>query len=295
MNPRKFSILTLIFTTFFWGSTFVLVKSTVAIIPLDGFITIRFSLATILLFFIAISDKQSILSLKKRCTWSVGTLLGLLLYFSFWFQTEGLVLTSPAKAAFITGLNVVLVPILGIYPFKNIITKFDWILGIISLFGLALLSLDFANITKVNQGDILILVTAICVAYHVLFTEKYNNIDIKALVFVQMVIISLCSLTMSLFRSSYWIPQFNEPQIVWITVIVTAVLATAFAFTSQTYAQQVGVKSTHIALIFVLEPVFALLIDILIKNYPSSQSIFGMILILFSMILIARNEMQIND
>ena len=70
-------------------------------------------------------------------------------------------------------------------------------------------------------------------------------------------------------------------------VIVTAVFATAFAFIAQTYAQNNGLESSTVALIFALEPVFALLIDILVGVFPSIQVIVGMVFILIAMVLTA--------
>ncbi len=285
LSNKNFGTILLLFTTFFWGTTFILVKQTIAIIPLDGFITIRFLFATIILLIMVITDREALISIKSRKIWIAGSLLGFLLYLSFWFQTEGLQLTTPAKAAFITGLNVILVPIFGIYPFRKKINRYEWFSGMIALIGLALLSLNFDNISDINTGDLLILVTAICVAYHVLFTDKYRELNIKTLVFVQMLVISVLSFIVSVFRGSIWLPTFTEPSIVWITIVVTSILATAFAFVSQTYAQRSGVSSTQVALIFALEPVFALIIDIITGYIPNLQAIIGMSLILISMII----------
>lgn len=287
MDPKKLGILMLIYSAFFWGSTFVYVKKTVTLIPLDGYLTIRFALAALTIFIFMLNDKNALTGLLKRRSWMGGTILGVFLYASYWFQTEGLLLTTPAKAAFITGFNVVLVPILGIWPFKNKVRNMERLAVVISLSGLALISLDFNNFGAINQGDLLVIVTAICIAYHVLFTQTMSDINLKTLVFIQLLIVSLASLITSIFRQSIWIPNLHEEGIVWFTLGITAFLATAFAFFAQTYAQNNGVKSSVVALIFTLEPLSALILDLFLGEIPNLQIIIGMIIILFSMVIIS--------
>lgn len=287
MNPRNLGIVMLIFTTFFWGSTFVLVKQTINIIPVDGYLTARFAIAALAMLIFMLKDRESMRGLLQRRSWIGGTILGLLLYGSYWFQTEGLLSTTPSKAAFITSFNVVLVPLLGFWPFRNQINRAEIIASITAFAGLALISLDFSDIGSINRGDLLIVFTAICIAYHVLYTQTVGDINLKTLVFIQLFVISLVSLTTSIFRGTIWIPSFQEDSIVWFTLGITAFLATTFAFFAQTYAQNNGVKSSVVALIFTLESIFALVIDLLLGEIPNLQIIIGMIIILLSMVIIS--------
>ncbi len=276
----------LILTTFFWGSTFFLVKETVTYIPIDGFLTVRFLIAAVILTPLALRELKHT---SIRGVLLPAILLGTLLYISFIFQTIGLTLTTPAKAAFITGINVVLVPIVAITPpFKKKISKTQIGTTVISLTGLALMTLDFNSLMP-QIGDMLIVVTAFAVAYHVLFTDRYANLPVYTLVTLQLYVVSLESGVLSLINSTYWIPgTANEPMIVWITLLVTAFFASAFAFVSQTFAQKVGVTPPTIAIIFALEPIFALLIDIIRMVLPTIVVIGGMILILIA------NAVEIN-
>jgi drug/metabolite transporter (DMT)-like permease len=100
-----------------------------------------------------------------------------------------------------------------------------------------------------------------------------------------MFVISFFATIVAIMRDSLWLPSPTEPSIVWVTLFVTAVLASAFAFMSQTFAQKNGVSTTNVALIFSLEPVFALLIDIMIGVNPSFQGLIGMIFIFIGMII----------
>src|SRR4030042_6045484 len=105
----------LLLVTFFWGSTFFLVKNAVAVVDVYSFLTTRFGLAFLVM--IILFPRR-----LRRLDWSTlkaGAMLGILLFASFAFQTWGLTLTSATNGAFITGLNVVLVPIFSVVFFRR--------------------------------------------------------------------------------------------------------------------------------------------------------------------------------
>jgi drug/metabolite transporter (DMT)-like permease len=157
-------IIALVLTAFFWGTTFILVKETVSIVPLDGFLSIRFALAGLIILIPTLKNPNARKDLVNKSAWVYGSILGLLLYASYWFQTEGLSRTTPSKAAFITGISVILVPILGIYPFRLKVSKEEWFSVLLAITGLSLMTLNFSNLSEINDGDAMILVTAICLA-----------------------------------------------------------------------------------------------------------------------------------
>lgn len=284
----------LIFTTFFWGSTFVFVKSTVQLIPLDGFLVVRFGLATIIVVLFIFVDPAIYKALLKLQTWKFGAVLGTLLYASFWFQTVGLKYTTPSKAAFITGLNVILVPIVQrLPPFREKVKTSAYAIATLALLGLALMTVDFTQF-HLLWADAIIFLTALAVAYHIVVVSRAKNTNIHALLIAQLFIVFVESLVIAVLRKNTWNPFTPAPEIVWITLIFTAVLATGFAFWAQINAQQHKVKASSIALIFSLEPVFALLIDIIIKVYPTIIVLLGMALILIATLLAIFNETDLG-
>ena len=99
----------LLLVTVIWGSTFVMVKDAVSAYPVFPFIAIRFAFATVALLAFA---WKHLASLGWR-GWGAGALIGLCLFAGYGFQTAGLQQTSASKTGFITGLSVVLVPILS--------------------------------------------------------------------------------------------------------------------------------------------------------------------------------------
>ncbi|MFH1926668.1 MAG: EamA family transporter, partial [Chloroflexota bacterium] len=99
----------LLLVTLIWGSTFVMVKDVVAGFPVYRFLTIRFALATLALILLA--ARRLVSATKKQI--GAGVLIGLFLFGGYAFQTTGLKYTTASKAGFITGLSVVLVPLLS--------------------------------------------------------------------------------------------------------------------------------------------------------------------------------------
>ncbi|MEK9715457.1 MAG: DMT family transporter [Candidatus Heimdallarchaeota archaeon] len=281
-------ILSLILGTFFWGTTFILVKETINLIPINYFLFIRFGLATCCLLPILLYNHQFI----TKSIILHGFILGSILFASYYFQTVGLYFTSPANAAFITGLNIIFIPIIGKQLFNLRIIKTEWIAVLISLMGTILLLFDFQNFS-INFGDTIILLTAITVALHVLLTEKYIHHNLYLILFIQF------------FTMTFWGGLFNlfsePPEITWysnniiiFTLFVTVLLATIFAFSAQLYAQKKNISPSIIGVIFALEPVFALIIDIIVGNIPNFLSLIGMFIIFFS-ILIAIYSIKIKE
>jgi drug/metabolite transporter (DMT)-like permease len=278
---KLFAIILLIYTTFFWGSTFILVKNTIKIVPLEGFITIRFFLAYLLLKGIRFSIRQQVevFNYKKH-----GVILGVLLFLSYWFQTIGLQYTTPSNAAFITGLSVILVPIIY-FTYKKSFSLPILFNASLATTGLFLISVNLDNL-QINYGDFIIIGTAITIALHILYTGKLKKYSEIYLVEIQLLTITICSLFFSMIIGTFWNPIDRiYPPIVYFTLFITSVLASAFAFWSQTYAQKKEIKVYHISLIFLLEPVFALILDMLIGVKLDVLTIIGMIVILISLVI----------
>ena len=108
VSKRRQAELGMLLVAFVWGSTFVITKNALADIGPFLFLGIRFILAFLVLAAFAWSEIQKI----DRATLLTGSLIGIFLFIGYTFQTVGLQYTTASKAGFITGLNVVLVPVL---------------------------------------------------------------------------------------------------------------------------------------------------------------------------------------
>ncbi len=250
----------LVTVTLFWGATFPIVKEAIEQLPVMAFLWVRFALAALILGLMA--GRRGFATLDKR-GWSKGILLGSLLFLSYLFQTFGLERTSSANAGFLTGLNVVWVPLLAGPLLKKPAAVGAKIGVAIALSGLILLTWHTPWV--MNLGDLLVLVCSLFVALHILgldcFTAGY---DARALTFVQIATMAVLGCIGSLiFEPVSWPRQW--PTSLVSAFLITAVLATAYAFWAMTRYQRLTTP-TRAALIYTLEPVWAAIFSVWLLN-----------------------------
>jgi len=121
-----------------WGVTFLMVQEAINSTPIYSFLFFRFALASILMFFIAYKYIKEI----NKKTILYGILLGTFLFSAFATQTFGLLYTKSSIVAFITGLNVICVPFLAYFIFKDHVRKNVFIASLIAVLGLYLLTMS---------------------------------------------------------------------------------------------------------------------------------------------------------
>jgi len=270
----------LISVTVFWGGTFPLVKDAIQEIPVMAFLWIRFALAALILFVWA--GPAQIITLGKK-GWCRGVGLGALLFSSYAFQTFGLALTSSANAAFVTGLNVVWVPLLA-GPLLGKPAASGARVGVIcALCGLFMLT--YHEPWQFNPGDALVMVCSIFVALHILGLDAWTRgFDGRALAFVQIGTMAVLAFAGSaLFEPLTW-PRAWTPKLFW-ALIICSVFATVYAFWAMTVFQKMTTP-TRAALIYTLEPVFGALFAVLYAGERLSLiAWFGGALIVLGMIV----------
>ncbi len=297
-SRRFLADLALVFVTIIWGSTFVMVKNVVASYPPFSFLTIRFTLAALtLLPFVwfeqrrARSEEGMRRAAEPPCQVPLlqravaPLVIGLALFAGFAGQTLGLQLTTPAKAGFITGTYVVIVPLVTALlmhrrPGRNAA------LGVVSaMAGLALLSLHAG--LQVNPGDALVFVCAVAFAAHILLTGRFApQYDAMSLTLGQIAVVAglsgACALALE--------PRVALSQDVLFAAAFTGLLATAAAFGIQVVAQRFT-TSTHTALIFAGESVFAALASfLLIGEVLGPRQLLGCGMILGGMVVAELKE-----
>ncbi|MHA1974339.1 MAG: DMT family transporter [Candidatus Hodarchaeales archaeon] len=288
--------LLLVLITLFWGSTFFLVKSSIVIIPVFAFLTVRFTLATLIVLPFILKMKKKFLSSRKD-NLVKGCIVGLTLYASFAFQTIGLAYTSSTVAAFITGVNVILTPIFGYFLFQSKLTRMSLVGAFLAFTGVALLSgileTNPENLLGNTQflGNVFVFICAIAIAFHILLTEKYTpSVDIWLFLFFQLALVAILSFISALIfgevNIEYFIP-FNWNITIWVTLFITVVFATVLAYLVQSYYQgKEIVSATRVALIFSLEPVFAALTGyIFLHEVLTIVGLIGAVSIFMAMII----------
>ena len=263
----------MLFVVAVWGSTFVLIKGALADATPAAFNLVRMTLAFLVL---AAAYHRYWRGIRR---WQVlaGAVVGLCLATGYQFQTTGLARTTPSKSAFITGLLVVLVPLFsvipGLRPPGARLPRWNAFVGAALAFvGIVLLTAPTAiggngrsggtgaiigflpDLTSINLGDVLTLGCAIGFAFHCIALSHVSpRIGFQPLALLQ---VGFCALFMALS-----LPLIERPHVVWtprlfIALGVAAVLATATAFSVQSWAQSI-LPPTHMALILTMEPVFA--------------------------------------
>ena len=262
-----------------WGVTFLMVQDAISTTPVYSFLFFRFALASLLMFFIA----YKYLNFINKKTIIYGVILGVFLFSAFATQTFGLAYTQSSIVAFITGLNVICVPFLAYFIFKEEITKNVLLGSFIAVFGLYLLTMS--GTLTFEKGEFLTLICAFLFALQIIFTGKFSKeVNVFLLVLFQLITVAVLSLIFSLsleektFDISYNYAFFKA-------VIITAVFATVYAFLIQTYMQQFT-TATKTAIIFAMEPVSAAIFAYITVNESlSATQVFGAILIVFATII----------
>ena len=213
-----------------------------------------------------------------------GSLAGLFLGSGYIFQTLGLARTGAAITGFVTGLYVVLTPLIAAVVLKERIKAFTWFCVVLATIGLALLSLQGWS---VGIGEALVFLSAIAFAAHIVTLSKWSlGLDTYALTIMQLTICALLTGVISIGQGYETPPDVG----VWGVVIFTAVICTAVAFIIQTWSQA-HMSSTKVAVILTMEVVFAALFAVLFGGESLSlQVAIGGILVVIAMYLIVMKE-----
>jgi drug/metabolite transporter (DMT)-like permease len=239
----------LIAVTAVWGVTFVQVKDAVEIYPLLAFLALRFALATAVL---AAPAARRLAGLGRPGA-AAASSLGLLLAAGYVLQTAGLQRTTVSGAGFVTGMYVVLTPLIALLLFRASIGPAAWGGVALATAGLAMLSGVQGGSTS---GDLLVLAAAAVYSLQIVLLERFApRYDALAFTAVEMAAAAAGLLAVAAGHGDVGVPHGWT---VWGALLVTGIFASALAFLVQTWAQR-RASATRTALAFGMEPVFAAL------------------------------------
>ena len=240
------ALLALVAVTAVWGVTFVQVKDAVEIYPILPFLAVRFGIASAVLAPAA----PRVRDLGRRGA-AGAALAGALLGAGYVLQTLGLERTSVSSAGFVTGMYVVLTPLIALVLFRLRVGGAAWL-------GVGLATVGLAMLAGIHggsaTGDLLVLAAAAVYSLQIVLMERYApRYDPFAFTLVEM-LVAFTGLALAA------IPTAAVPRgwTVWGALVVTGVFASALGFLVQTWAQQ-RTSATRTALVFTLEPVWAAL------------------------------------
>lgn len=228
-----------------WGTTFVVIKGTVSSLDPSVIVLARFAIAALVFLPFFKRDRALLVA---------GLELGFWLWAGYASQAEGLQFTTASRSAFITAINVVLVPVfVGVLGRRVGIVA--WISALVAFAGVGLLSFDGGS---PNRGDVLTLVTAVTYAVYVLRLEvharRFRARTIAAAQVAGVLPFALAWVAFDGAQAGLRLP-LDEPS-AWMSVLYLGLIATALTTWLQTVGQQ-RVSAPEAAVIYSSEPMWA--------------------------------------
>ena len=283
----------LLLTAFIWGAAFVAQKIGIVVVDAFTFSASRFLISGIaLLPIIFIGRKKDRLSEqhmslspqekknRRKVLVTGGVLCGICLAFAANLQQMGMADTSAGKAGFITALYIVFVPILRLFTKKKV-SAAVWISVAVALIGLYLLCVK--EDLSVNEGDALVLLSALCFSFHILIVDKYspltNGIQLSC---IQFFVVSLLTGIMMLIFEK---PNLNAVLSCWAPMLYLGIVSGAAGYTLQIIGQK-NAEPTTASLILSMEAVFASISGVIFLNESfTAKELVGCILMFAAIIL----------
>lgn len=279
----------LLLTAAIWGLAFVAQKVGAEHVGAFTYNGIRFALGSISLIPLILflnkkkgenektknNDRDSL-----KLTVKAGIIAGCALFIATSLQQMGVMGTTAGKAGFITGLYMVIVPILGLF-LKQKVNKSTWIGIVIAIIGLYLLSIneDFS----ISNGDLLVLIGSVGWAIHILLIDNFTKkIDPLKLSSVQFATCSILSLVMAIIFEDINMVGISGAM---VSILYGGLLSVGVAYTLQVVAQK-NAKPSHAAILLSMESVFGALGGAMfLGERIGTRGLVGCILIFIAIII----------
>ena len=270
----------IVLATIIWGSSFVVMKSSVDVLPTFWLLAIRFSFAAILLAVIfwkrwKVLDRQYLIG---------GTVMGFCLFVAYAFQTFGLNLTTSGKNAFFTAVYCVIVPFLYWVIARRRPDRYNVLAAFLCIAGIALVSVTGDSASAFNFGDVLTLIGGFFFACHIVAVSKYSEgRDIFILTALQFASFAVFSwLGVLLTRPALDPAVFDGGLIFSLAYLV--IFASAGALLFQNIGQKYTAPATA-AVLLSLEAPFGVLFSILLADErPTPLMFVGFALIFIAVV-----------
>ncbi len=241
------------------------------------FLSLRFAIAAILVGAVSLPTVRRLTGRQVL----IGCVVGLALCAGYAFQTIGLQRTTASNAGFLTGLYVVLTPLLGAIVHRTLPSLATIAGAGLAVVGLLLIAAPTG--LTIGLGDGLVLVCALGFAVHFVLLGRFaGSSPLPALVTLQLAVTAIVTGLLSAATERAPIPTETG---VWVAIVVTAVLATAAAFFLQTSAQRF-ISPSRTTLILTMEsPMAALFGYLMLKERLGARGFAGAALILAAMLV----------
>ena len=277
-HKKLYGFLALFASVLIWGTSFVVLKSTLDDVGVLTVLSMRFIIASIIFLAVCKINKLKF----DKATLTGGLAMGLSLTFAYIFQTYGLYYTTPGKNAFLTASYTILVPFMMWIISRKKPTVINLIAALICMTGIGLISLSdgFGNI---NIGDILTLISGIFYGLQIIFIDiNVSKSNVTALSAVQFTVSAIiCTLGALIFEPF----SFAIDSLVLFKILYMGIFCTGICFFLQAWGQQYTAPNVA-AVIMPLESVFGALVSILFYGEIATRNFFiGALLILIAIII----------
>ncbi len=255
-KPARSPLLALVCVTAVWGVTFVQVQNALELYPLFAFLAVRFAISTVVLLPFAWRPLRAL----PREGVIAGVVVGALLATAYGLQTAGLERTTVSSTGFITGLYVVVAPLLALALYRTRVPGAVWLGVLCAVVGLLLLNGAPGGSTV---GNALVLGCAAVTGVQIVVLERFApRYDVWALTLLQMATAFVGFGAIALVSGQVEAPHGAR---VWAALVVTGVFAGAFGFLVATWVQA-RTTAARAALVFTLEAPFAALFGVLLAD-----------------------------
>lgn len=290
MNIIKANLL-LLLTAAIWGVAFTAQRAGMEFVGPFTFNGVRFllgslSLLPLLVFFGR--DKQ--LTANRSNALITGVLAGTVLFAAASLQQIGMITTTAGKAAFITSLYIVLVPIIGKFLGQTT-GKGTWMGCIIAAAGLYFLCIKEA--ASIQLGDLLVLIGAFLWAIHILVIGYFSpRVDVLKLSFVQFMTCSVLSLVIAAITEEVFLSSLVKAA---VPILYGGICSVGIAYTLQAVGQK-HAQPAHAAIILSMEAVFAAIGGFLLLGEKlGTREMLGCLLMLSGMLISQLYGLRIHN
>ena len=279
MEKRLFYMGMLLLVTFFWGVTFPVVKFALQFSSPDTFLALRFLIASAVMGLFLRRGRKNL----NRNTVLHGIMAGFLLFLGYYFQTVGLDYTSAAASGVITGVYVIILPVLSYVYLSSRISRVDILASLIAFSGLILMSISSGTHGTTLLGNLLTLICGIAYAFQIIYVSKHSSkLDSSAFTFYQLAFVTVFS-ALTIPISPGGIGTVNTDVV--LAALFSALVGSVFGYYVSTVAL-IYVDASAAGIIFVGEPIFAALSSVvLVHEVLSRVVIAGAILMVIAMFL----------
>lgn len=286
MNSHKKTVLSkaaLFGATLIWGSSFVIMKNTVTVIPVFYLLTIRFFTGAAVLALICIKNLKQL----NKDYLIKGGIMGFLLFSAYVAQTFGLKDTTPGKNAFLTAVYCVMVPFFYWFAAKERPNRYHIAASLVCILGIGLVSLNGGF--SIRLGDLLTLVGGVFYALHIVYATIFSQKrDVLLLTLVQFATASLLGGILGLSFETF--PGRIDASSVW-SLVYLCFFATTLALLIQNIGQKYTPPSTA-SIILSLESVFGVLFSIVLYHEKISAKTATGFALIFTAILISETRLS---